>query len=114
MKSLTQSKAPDPSVRHPEFDEGSSDLLERILKLPKRQYELFLELGQGWEMDEIAKRLNKEPNAIYVMAWRMRPKLGIKTIAMLRFQATRYLLSGIRRQDRQLVFPQEQKTASAA
>jgi DNA-binding NarL/FixJ family response regulator len=113
MNCLSPSKAPE-AVPHPEIEGVGSDLLERILKLPKRQYQLFLELGQGWEIEEIAKRLNKEANAIYVMAWRMRPKLGIKTIARLRFEATRYVLSGIRRQNRQFIFPEEQKTASAA
>ena len=92
-----------------------SALLERILKLSKREYDVFIELGQRRDLDEIARRLKKEMNAIYALVYRMRPKLGIKTMARLRFEATRYVLSGIERQDRHFVhfvLAQDQEAAS--
>src|SRR6185503_18596557 len=87
-------------------------LLERILKLSKRDYDLFLALGQGLEFPEIVQRLNKKECTVYQMVKRLRPKLGIKTNAMLRFEATRYVLSGIKRQERQFVFVQDESAAA--
>jgi DNA-binding NarL/FixJ family response regulator len=68
-------------------------ILDRIQKLSKGEYAVFLELGQGWEIDEIAERLKKDVNAIYALVYRIRLKLGIKTIAMLRCVATQHVMS---------------------
>lgn len=97
-----------PAACQPDSDKVKIDstILEQILSLSKREYEVFRELGQGWEIDEIAEHLKKDINAIYSLVWRMRPKLGIKTIAMLRFEATRFVLSGVKRQARHFKFAQ--------
>src|SRR5688572_492922 len=101
MNRLKQPSATAPCTCQSKFDKLKIEslLLERILRLSKKEYALFLELAHGWELDEIDERLTRGYLDRYTMDKRMRSKLVITTTAMLRYEATRYVVSGITRQE---------------